>query len=90
MVESDDVRYGVFLTPDARTSAAVTAVTGFVSAQFGLVSAGVFPPHVTLAGSLPLRVDEDELVAAVAAPTCPPIFAVAATGAATCPSRATS
>jgi hypothetical protein len=67
VAESDDVRYGVFLTPDARTSAAVTAVTGFVRARFGLVSAGAFPPHVTLAGSLPLRVDEDELVAALAA-----------------------
>jgi hypothetical protein len=67
VVDPDDVRYGVFLTPDARTSAAVTAVTGFVRAQFGLVSAGAFPPHVTLAGSLPLRVDEDELVATVAA-----------------------
>lgn len=62
-----DVRYGVFLTPDARTSAAVTSVTGFVRAQFGLVSAGAFPPHVTLAGSLPLRVDEDALLAAVTA-----------------------
>ena len=67
MPERDDVRYGVFLTPDARTSAAITMITGFVRAQFGLASAGAFPPHVTLAGSLPLRVDEDELVAAVAA-----------------------
>ena len=67
MADLDDVRHGVFLTPDARTSAAVTAVTGFVKAQFGLVSAGAFPPHVTLAGSLPLQVDEDDLVAAVRA-----------------------
>ena len=67
MPEPDDVRYGVFLTPDARTSAAVTTITSFVRAQFGLVSAGAFPPHVTLAGSLPLRVDEAELLAAVSA-----------------------
>lgn len=67
MADPDDVRYAVFLTPDARTSAAVTTITGFVRAQFGLVSAGAFPPHVTLAGSLPLRVGEDELVAAVGA-----------------------
>jgi hypothetical protein len=46
-----------------RTSAAVTTITGLARAQFGLVSAGAFPPHVTLAGSLPLRVDEDELLA---------------------------
>ena len=64
--ELDEVRYGVFLTPDARTSAAITTITGFVRAQLGLVSAGAFPPHVTLAGSLPLRVGEDELLAAVA------------------------
>jgi 2'-5' RNA ligase superfamily len=67
MAEPEDVRYGVFLTPDARTSAAVTTITGLVRAQFGLVSAGAFPPHVTLAGSLPLQVGEDELVSAVRA-----------------------
>ena len=66
MPEPADVRYGVFLTPDARTSAAVTTITGLVRAQFGLVSAGAFPPHVTLAGSLALEVGEDELLAAVA------------------------
>ncbi len=48
------VRYGVFLTPDPATSAAVASVTGFIRAQYGLVSAGAFPPHATLAGSLPI------------------------------------
>jgi hypothetical protein len=67
MAEPDDVRYGVFLTPDARTSAAVTTITAVLRAQFGLVSAGAFPPHVTLAGSLPLQVGEDGLVSAVRA-----------------------
>jgi hypothetical protein len=43
-VPDPDVRYGVFFTPDARTSAAVTTITGLVRAQFGLVSAGAFPP----------------------------------------------
>ncbi len=47
-------RYGVFLRPDPRTCAAVTHITGQLRAQFGLVSAGAFPPHATLAGSLPL------------------------------------
>lgn len=67
MPQPDDVRHGVFLTPDARTSAAVTTITSLVRAQIGLVSAGAFPPHVTLAGSLPLRVDEAELLSAVTA-----------------------
>lgn len=66
MHESDDLRYGVFLRPDARTSAAVTAITTFVRAQFGLVSAGAFPPHVTLAGSLPLAISEERLATLVA------------------------
>ena len=48
------VRYGVFLVPDPRVCAAVTAVTTQIEAQYGLVSARAFPPHVTLAGSLPL------------------------------------
>jgi hypothetical protein len=28
--QPDDIRYGVFLTPDAKTSAAVASITGFV------------------------------------------------------------
>jgi hypothetical protein len=62
---SDEARYGVFLTPDAKTSAAVTTITSSVQAQFGLVSARRFPPHVTLAGSLPLVVGESELFTVV-------------------------
>src|SRR3954470_3171918 len=61
----EDVRFGVFLVPDARTSAAVTDITRYLHAQFGLVSAGRFPPHITLAGSLPLEVSENQLLAEV-------------------------
>ncbi|MFC8667523.1 hypothetical protein [Streptomyces sp. NPDC057199] len=43
-------RYGVFLRPDAATSLAVTTITTAVRQQYGLVSAGAFPPHATLAG----------------------------------------
>jgi hypothetical protein len=63
--QPDEIRYGVFLMPDAKTSAAVTSITGFVRAQFGLVSATRFPPHVTLAGSLPIAVGEDDFLEAV-------------------------
>lgn len=56
-------RYGVFLLPDAVTSAAVTAVTGFVRAQYGLLSSGAFPPHATLVGSLPIAGGEPRLLA---------------------------
>ena len=65
MDEPDEARYGVFLTPDAKTSAVVTTITSYVQAQFGLVSARRFPPHVTLAGSLPLMAGESELFAVV-------------------------
>ena len=60
-----DLRYGVFLLPDARTSAAVTRITTYLHAQYGFVSTGRFPPHGTLAGSLPLAVSEADLIAAV-------------------------
>jgi hypothetical protein len=57
--------YGVFLLPDAATSAAVTTVTLAVERQFGFVSAGRFPPHATLAGSVPIRADEPTITAAL-------------------------
>jgi hypothetical protein len=60
-------RYGVFLRPDPLTCAAVTRIAGQLGAQFGLVSAGAFPPHATLAGSLPLPGPPDELMRALAA-----------------------
>ena len=59
-------RYGVFLRPDPRTCAAVTRITGQLRAQFGLVSAAAFPPHATLAGSLPLVGPPEELTPALA------------------------
>lgn len=65
MTDLADVRHGVFLLPDARTSATVTQITTCLRAQFGIVSAGRFPPHVTLAGSLALSVAEGDLLAAV-------------------------
>jgi len=58
-------RYGVFLRPDPLTCAAVTRITGQLRAQFGLVSAGAFPPHATLAGSLPLAAPPEELIRAL-------------------------
>lgn len=63
MTESADhrePRYGVFLLPDPRTAAAVTTITSQIKAQYGLVSAAAFPPHVTLVGSLPLAGDPDQ------------------------------
>jgi len=65
MGDVEDVRFGVFLVPDARTSAAVTDITRYLQAQFGLVSARRFPPHITLVGSLPLGVSEDQLLTEV-------------------------
>lgn len=57
--------YGVFLLPDPATSAAVTSITLSVERQFGFVSAGRFPPHATLAGSVPIRADAATIVAAL-------------------------
>src|SRR5512133_1460895 len=55
-------RFGVFLRPDPRTCAAVTQITGQLRAQYGLISADAFPPHVTLAGSLPVVVPLAEVI----------------------------
>ena len=55
-------RFGVFLRPDPKTCAAVTQITSLLRAQYGFVSAGVFPPHITLAGSLPVVVPLAELM----------------------------
>jgi hypothetical protein len=60
-------RYGVFLRPDPRTCAAVTAIAGQLRAQYGLVSAAAFPPHATLAGSLPLAGGPEALMGALTA-----------------------
>jgi hypothetical protein len=63
--DSDPFRYGIFLRPDPRTCRAVTVVTDQLRAQYGLVSAGAFPPHATLVGSQPLGHDEDLVADAV-------------------------
>ena len=55
-------RFGVFLRPDPKTCAAVTQITNQLRAQYGLVSADAFPPHVTLAGNLPVVVPLAELM----------------------------
>lgn len=60
---SDLERFGVFLRPDPQTCAAVTTLTGQLRSQYGLVSAGAFPPHATLVGSLPLVGGVGSLVA---------------------------
>jgi hypothetical protein len=60
-----DIRYGIFLRPDAATCWTVTQVTHALNKQFGLVSAGAFPPHATLIGNLATRATEAELIAAL-------------------------
>ncbi|HEY8720328.1 2'-5' RNA ligase family protein [Pengzhenrongella sp.] len=61
----DPYRYGVYLRPDPRTCQAVTTVTDQLRAQYGLISAGAFPPHATLIGSQHVAGAEADLVEAV-------------------------
>jgi hypothetical protein len=65
-----DIRYGIFLRPDAATCWNVTQVTHALNKQFGLVSAGAFPPHATIVGNLCTRATEAELIRAL-----DPVFA---------------
>jgi hypothetical protein len=63
----DPYRYGVYLRPDPHTCSLVTRLTDQVRAQYGLVSAGAFPPHATLVGSQHVQATAADLVAAVGA-----------------------
>lgn len=65
--DSDPFRYGIYLRPDAQTCRAVTVVTDQLRAQYGLLSAGAFPPHATLVGSQPFGFAEVEVIEAVTA-----------------------
>ncbi|KJC64311.1 heme utilization protein [Agreia bicolorata] len=65
--DSDPYRYGIYLRPDAKTCRAVTVVTDQLRAQYGLLSAGAFPPHATLVGSQPFGFNENEVIEAVTA-----------------------
>ncbi|MDH6622262.1 hypothetical protein M2271_000049 [Streptomyces sp. LBL] len=60
-----DIRYGIFLRPDPATCWAVTQVTIALNKQFGLVSAGAFPPHATLIGNLRTNAAAAEVVSAL-------------------------
>ncbi|MFJ9893521.1 2'-5' RNA ligase family protein [Streptomyces sp. NPDC091280] len=64
------VRYGVYLRPDARTCWNVTQITTALRHQFGLLSAGAFPPHATLVGNMKTDASVDELIAVL-----DPVFA---------------
>jgi hypothetical protein len=59
----DEIRYGVFLRPDAATSLVQTQINVAMKQQFNLVSAAAFPPHATLVGNLRSAVGAAELVA---------------------------
>ncbi|WP_198539320.1 2'-5' RNA ligase family protein [Streptomyces graminilatus] len=61
----DPYRYGVYLRPDPATCFAVTTVTSQLRAQYGIVSAGAFPPHATLIGSRHLTAPVEEIVDSV-------------------------
>ncbi len=57
--------YGVFLQPDPATAVAISSITFQVQRQFGFVSAGAFPPHATLAGSVPITHEPDRVIEAL-------------------------
>lgn len=57
-----NIRYGVFLRPDAVTCWNVTQITLALKHQFGIVSAGAFPPHATLIGNLRTDASPQDLV----------------------------
>ena len=60
-----DIRYGIFLRPDPTTCWNVTQITIALKRQFGMVSAGAFPPHATLIGNLRTDASTEQLVEAL-------------------------
>jgi hypothetical protein len=60
-----ELRYGIFLRPDPATCWNVTQVTSALNRQFGLVSAGAFPPHATIIGNLATRAAESDIISAL-------------------------
>lgn len=55
--------WGVYLRPDPLTCKAITELTTLCKKQFGIVSAGAFAPHATLAGAVPSNASADEFIA---------------------------
>lgn len=62
-------RYGLFLRPPARLAQIQANAHALLRAQYGLVAAGAFPPHVTILGHIPTEVAEAEIIRASAAAT---------------------
>jgi 2'-5' RNA ligase len=54
-------RYGLFLRPPARLARAQWEVHSLLRAQYGLVAAGAFPPHMTVLGHVPVPVQDQDL-----------------------------
>lgn len=54
--------WGVYLRPDPLTCQAITDITTLCRKQFGIVSAGAFAPHATLAGAVPSNASAQEFI----------------------------
>ena len=59
------VRWGLYLRPDARTCRDQAQVHDLLERQFGLRAGGAFMPHATIKGFFLSSSSEDELVAAL-------------------------
>ncbi|MEV6283977.1 hypothetical protein [Kribbella sp. NPDC051770] len=60
-------RYGLFLRPPAKLASIQAQTHALLRAQFGLVAAGAFPPHVTILGHVATDASDNDMVAAAAA-----------------------
>lgn len=56
-------RYGFYLRPDLHTSRAIADMHQVLRAQYGLISAGLFMPHVTIKGFYASDAEPAEMVA---------------------------
>lgn len=64
---SPTYRYGLFLRPPAILARHQAAVHDLLRRQYGLVTAGAFPPHMTILGHVPTADDHGAVVDAASA-----------------------
>ena len=66
-MNSPKYRYGLYLRPPAVISRIQSEIHELMKRQYGLVSAGAFPPHMTILGHVATRDDHQEVIDAATA-----------------------
>ena len=66
MISLPRYRYGLFLRPPATLARVQADVHALLRAQYGLVAAGAFPPHMTILGHVATHAPDERVIDAAA------------------------